>query len=74
MGIAQLAGRKFLQEGGGLLERRSSGLAIRRQSLDGDFKRMGNLMQPANGNVAATKFDLRQKTRGQRGFFGELPK
>jgi len=35
---------------------------------------MGNLMQPANGNVAATEFDLCQKTRGKLGFFRELPK
>ena len=57
-----------------MLERRSRGLAIRRQSLDRDVKRMGNLMQPGNGNVAATEFDLCQKTRGNRGFFGELAK
>ncbi len=74
VGISQLAGRKFLQECSGLLERRCSGLAIRRQSLNGDAKRMGDLMQPANGDVAATEFDLCQETRGQRGFFRELPK
>ena len=72
--IAQLAGRKFFEEGGGLIESRRGGLAIGSKTFHGNFECASDGVKTADGDIAEAQFNFGEVTSGERGGASELAK
>jgi len=72
--IAQLAGSKFFEECGGLIESRRGGLAIGGKIFHGNFESASDGVKTADGDIAEAEFNFGEVTSGERTGASELAK